>query len=185
MRWAWWASLVCAAVAVGALPASASEPTRARSAQATCTDLAPATDFNTFVLGDHRINNNDVYGRVAIGGRAILNDRQQGEVSIGNGLARNLERLDLVVGGNIIAPGNVDVNSGSVVYAGTLQGSVNAAGTVTAIDTADLPFDFGDTFVRLSTLQDTSADLLDQQDPETSARAGPTRACGSSARTAG
>jgi choice-of-anchor A domain-containing protein/uncharacterized repeat protein (TIGR01451 family) len=165
MRWAaWWATVVLAAV--GTLAASASEPTRARSAQAACADLAPVTDFNTFVLGDHRINNNDVYGRMAIGGTAILNDLQQGEISIGNGLSRNLERLDLIVRGDITAPGNVDVGSGSVVYAGTLQGSVRAAGTVTQIDAADLPFDFGDTFVRLNTLQDTWADLPDQKEPE-------------------
>src|ERR671915_2470894 len=98
MRWAaWWASVV---VAVGALAASASEPTRARSAQAACADLTPVTDFNTFVLGDHRIANNDVYGRMAIGGDAILNVPQHGSISIGNGLPRDVERLDLIVRGD-------------------------------------------------------------------------------------
>jgi choice-of-anchor A domain-containing protein/uncharacterized repeat protein (TIGR01451 family) len=158
-----WASVV---VAVGALAASASEPTRARSAQAACADLTPVTDFNTFVLGDHRIANNDVYGRMAIGGDAILNVPQHGSISIGNGLPRDVERLDLIVRGDIVSPGNVHATKGSVVYAGTLQGSVGAAGTVTKIDPADLPFDFGETFMRLSALQEAWADLRDQEEPQ-------------------
>jgi choice-of-anchor A domain-containing protein/uncharacterized repeat protein (TIGR01451 family) len=150
MRWAWWVCALC--VAVGA-----SEETA--MAQTTCADLSPAADFNTFVHGDHRINNNDVYGRLAAGGNAIFNDQQLGEVAMGNGLATDLERLDLIVGGDIVSPGNARVNRGSAVYAGTLTGSLEAAGTVTRIAEEDLPFSFGDTFERLRSLQETWADI--------------------------
>src|SRR5215218_3124045 len=131
MRWACWAGLVCAVVVVGATTAPASEPVRARAAQTGCADLTPVTDFNTFVLGDHRITNNDVYGRMAIGGNALLNTPQQGAISIGNGLPRDLERRDLIVRGDIVSPGNARADRGSVIYAGTLAGSIGAAGTVT------------------------------------------------------
>ncbi|HEX5622147.1 MAG TPA: choice-of-anchor A family protein [Solirubrobacteraceae bacterium] len=172
MRWAWWAAAtVVAAVAVPVASSgseSGSEPVRARSAQTSCADVAPVTDFNTFVLGDHRITNNDVYGRVAIGGDALLNTlAPQGSISLGNGLSsKNVNRNDLIVRGDIVSPGNAQVNSGSVIYAGALQGSIGAYGSVTRVDPADLPFDFDDVFVRLSALQDSWADLADQKSPE-------------------
>jgi choice-of-anchor A domain-containing protein/uncharacterized repeat protein (TIGR01451 family) len=153
------------ALAIAAMAAEAREPSTARTAQTACADLSPASEFNTFVHGDHRINNNDVYGRMAVGGNAIFNDRQQGEVAIGNGLSQAPTRLDLIVGGDIVSPGNARVNRGSAVYTGTLTGSLGAAGSVTRIDEADLPFDFGDAFERLRSLQDTWADLPDQLHP--------------------
>jgi choice-of-anchor A domain-containing protein/uncharacterized repeat protein (TIGR01451 family) len=169
MRLAWWAAaLVIVAVAVP-VASSGSEPVRVRSAQARqCADLSPVTDFNTFVLGDHRITNNDVYGRVAIGGDALFNTlAPHGSISLGNGLSpKNVNRNDLIVRGDIVSPGNVTVNSGSVIYAGALRGSIGAYGSVTRIAEADLPFDFNDVFVRLSALQDSWADIPDQKDPQ-------------------
>jgi choice-of-anchor A domain-containing protein/uncharacterized repeat protein (TIGR01451 family) len=157
-------------VAVVAVPVASagSEPVRAQSAQAGCADLAPVTSFNTFVLGDHRILNNDVYGRMAVGGDALLNTPvQEGSISIGNALAKNADRNDLIVRGDIVSPGTAQVNSGSVIYAGTLTGNVGApSGTVTQVAVADLPFDFDDVFVRLRALQDTWADLNHQKAPE-------------------
>jgi choice-of-anchor A domain-containing protein/uncharacterized repeat protein (TIGR01451 family) len=168
MRWAWWAAAVAVAAAAVPVATSASDPVRARSAQVECADLAPVTDFNTFVLGDHRITNNDVYGRVAIGGDALFNTlAPQGSISLGNGLSpKNVNRNDLIVRGDIVSPGNVAVNSGSVIYAGALRGSIGAYGSVTRIAEADLPFDFNDVFVRLSALQDSWADIPDQKDPQ-------------------
>jgi choice-of-anchor A domain-containing protein/uncharacterized repeat protein (TIGR01451 family) len=166
MRWAWWAAAVT--VAVAAVPvatsASASDPVRARTAQTECADLAPVTDFNTFVLGDHRITNNDVFGRMAVGGDALFGSA--GSVSIGNGMPMDVGRNDLIVRGDIIAAGNVRAGHGSVVYAGMLQGSIGAAGTVTQIDEADLPFGFDVVFGLLNLLQDAWADLPNQKEPE-------------------
>jgi choice-of-anchor A domain-containing protein/uncharacterized repeat protein (TIGR01451 family) len=168
MRWAWWAAATVVAVVAVPAASAGSEPVRAQRAQAHCVDLAPVTNFNTFVLGDHRILNNDVYGRMAIGGDALLNTPvQAGSISIGNGLSKNANRDDLIVRGDIVSPGTAQVNSGSVVYAGTLTGSVGTpSGTVTRVAAADLPFDFDDVFVRLRALQDTWADLNHQKAPE-------------------
>jgi len=169
MRWAWWAAAVAVAAAAVPVTTAAADPVRAQPADTECADLSPVTDFNTFVLGDHRILNNDVYGRVAIGGDALLNTPvQQGSISLGNALSHDAGRNDLIVRGDIVSPpGNTQVTSGSVVYAGTLTGSVGTpSGTVTRVAVTDLPFGFDEVFGLLNILQDTWADLPDQKDPE-------------------
>jgi choice-of-anchor A domain-containing protein len=132
MRWAWWGCVVCAVVAAtGAVATSAREPTTARSAQTTCADLSPASEFNTFVEGDHRIDNNDVYGRMAVGGNAEFGYQESsGDVHIGNALTNNPARVDLIVGGNIVVTsGSVNVNSGSATYGGQLTSVSPKAGS--------------------------------------------------------
>jgi len=168
MRLAWWAAATVVAAVAVPVASSGSEPVRAQRAATECVDLAPVAGFNTVVLGDHRITNNDVYGRVAIGGDALFNTlAPQGSISLGNGLSpKDVNRNDLIVRADIVSPGNASVNSGSVIYAGALHGSIGAYGTVTRVDPADLPLDFDDVFVRLAALQDSWADIRDQKDPQ-------------------
>jgi choice-of-anchor A domain-containing protein/uncharacterized repeat protein (TIGR01451 family) len=168
MRWAWWGCVVCAVVAAtGAVATSAREPTTARSAQTTCADLSPASEFNTFVEGDHRIDNNDVYGRMAVGGNAEFGYRESsGDVHIGNALTNNPARVDLIVGGNIVVTsGSVNVNSGSATYGGQLTGSVGVSQGGFVRDESP-PFSFSDTFEDLRNLQDSWADFPDQLKPQ-------------------
>jgi choice-of-anchor A domain-containing protein/uncharacterized repeat protein (TIGR01451 family) len=151
---------------VVASSASASDPPRARTAQTSCADLRPVGNFNTFVYGDHRIDNTQVYGRVAIGGDLLLG--AQGAVTIGSDEpGPNRARFDLIVKGDRVAEptinsagSNVSVQNASVIHAGEISpaGVVNApSGDIIAVDRDELAerigFDFAETFERLTTFQ--------------------------------
>lgn len=168
MRWVWWGGLPCVLVAAtGGVAATAREPAPARTAQTECVDLSPASNFNTFVEGDHRISNNDVYGRVAVGGDARFGPG--GNVSLGNALSKDAARVDLIVGGSVVVtPGTVDVNSGSATYGGTLTGAVSVYQGGFVRNEAP-PFSFSDTFKDLRNLQDSWAIFPTQLQPDITA----------------
>lgn len=166
MRWAWWGCVLCVFVAAtGVVAATAREPSTARAAQnGDCVDLSPASNFNTFVEGDHRISNNDVYGRVAVGGDARFDPG--GNVHIGNALSNVAARVDLIVGGSIVVTsGTVDVNSGSATYGGTLTGAVSVYQGGFVRNEAP-PFSFSDTFKDLRNVQDSWAIFPTQLQPD-------------------
>jgi choice-of-anchor A domain-containing protein/uncharacterized repeat protein (TIGR01451 family) len=135
----------------GALVAFAREPGGARAAQEECADPGFVTDYNTFVLGDHRVINDSVDGRMAVGGDAIVQ-----QFSVGQKLDPNASRVDFVVGGNIESGGNARANNGAVTYGDTLSGAFSAYGSITNVAPA---FDFGQTFTTLRSAQQSWADL--------------------------
>ena len=140
---------VLALAFVGALVAVAREP-GARTAQAECADPGIVTDYNTFVLGDHRVNNDSVDGRMAVG-----RDAEVSQFGVGNGLTADAARVDMVVGRDLTAS-NAGANKGSVTYGRTLTGQMSALGTVTQ---ATPPFDMSQAFIALRSAQESWADL--------------------------
>jgi choice-of-anchor A domain-containing protein len=141
---------VLAVLAAAALVAVGRAPTRA-VAQEECADPGFVTDYNTFVLGDHRIVNDSVNGRMAVGRDAFLQ-----QAGIGNGLTDDAGRVDLVVGRDIVSGGNARANHGAVTYGRNLTGALSAFGPITR---ADPPFDFSQTFVALRAAQQSWADV--------------------------
>jgi choice-of-anchor A domain-containing protein len=141
---------ILALVAAGALVAAAREP--ARGAQETgCADPGVVTDYNTFVLGDHRVINDSVDGRMAVGRDAFIQ-----QFGVGNRLSPDASRVDFVVGRNIVSGGNARANNGAVTYGGTLSGQLSALGSITNVAP---PFDFAQTFTTLRSAQQSWADL--------------------------
>ena len=118
---------VLALVFAGALVAVAREPGGARVAQAECADPGFVTDYNTFVLGDHRVINDSVDGRMAVGGDAIVAaDERWPEARA------DASRLSTSwSGGNIESGGNARANNGAVTYGDTLTGAFSAYGSIT------------------------------------------------------
>ena len=139
--------LVAAVLALafaGALVAGARERGGAHAAQEECADPGFVTDYNTFVLGDHRVTNDSVDGRMAVG-----RDAEVTQFSVGNRLEADASRVDMLVGRDLTAS-NAGANKGSVTYGRTLTGQMGALGTVTQ-DT--LPFDMSQTFIALRSAQ--------------------------------
>jgi choice-of-anchor A domain-containing protein len=101
------------------------------------------------------------------GSRADHGSRDPGgNVHIGNSLAKDPARVDLIVGGDIaVTSGTVDVNSGSATYGGTQTGTVTVYQGGFVRNEAP-PFVFSDEFERLRTLQDSWADAPGQLAPE-------------------
>jgi choice-of-anchor A domain-containing protein/uncharacterized repeat protein (TIGR01451 family) len=141
---------VLALVFAGALVAVAREP-GARVAQAGCADPGFVTDYNTFVLGDHRVINDSVDGRMAVGGDAIVQ-----QFSVGQKLDPSASRVDFVVGGDLESGGNARANNGAVTYGDTLTGAFSAYGSIT---NAAPEFNFAQTFIALRSAQQSWADL--------------------------
>jgi choice-of-anchor A domain-containing protein/uncharacterized repeat protein (TIGR01451 family) len=141
---------VLALVAACALVASAREPVRAAQ-QGQCADPGFVTDYNTFVLGDHRVTNDSVDGRMAVGRDAFIQ-----QFGVGNRLTPDATRVDLLVGRDIVSGGNARANNGAVTYGRTLSGALSAYGAIT--NTAP-PFDFSQTFITLRSAQQSWADL--------------------------
>ena len=110
------------------------------------------TDYNTFVLGDHRVTNDSVNGRMAVGGDARVQ-----QMSAGQNLTANAARIDLVVGKSIISGGNAATPRGGTTYGGTLSGQFSAYQN--AISNTPPPFNFSDTFTTLRSAQQSWADL--------------------------
>jgi choice-of-anchor A domain-containing protein/uncharacterized repeat protein (TIGR01451 family) len=148
MRWGL-AAAMAATLAAAALVAVARVPTRA-VAQEDCADPGFVTDFNTFVLGDHRLVNDSVDGRMAVGRDAFIQ-----QAGIGNRLPDDAGRVDLLVGRDIVSGGNTRANHGAITYGRNLTGAVSAFGPITR---ADPPFDFSQTFVALRAAQQSWAD---------------------------
>jgi uncharacterized repeat protein (TIGR01451 family) len=141
---------ILALVAAGALVAAAREP--ARGAQETgCADPGVVTDYNTFVLGDHRVINDSVDGRMAVGRDAFIQ-----QFGVGNRLSPDASRVDFVVGRNIVSGGNARANNGAVTYGSTLSGQLSALGSIANVAP---PFDFAQTFTTLRSAQQSWADL--------------------------
>ena len=85
-------------------------------ANAQCSDLGDAKGFAVFTFGDFKSSNDQVWGRVAVGGNLTLSNYGVGAQ---NCLTNDPNRNDLIVGGNLSY--NVgQVNNGSVRYGGTL-----------------------------------------------------------------
>ena len=104
-----------ALVAASALVAIARVPSRA-VAQSGCADPGFVTDYNTFVLGDHRVVNDSVDGRMAVGRDAFIQ-----QFGVGNRLSDDASRVDLLVGRDIVSGGNARANHGAVTYGRTLS----------------------------------------------------------------
>lgn len=83
--------------------------------------LSLADPYNVFIFGDMTESNVDSEGRVAVGGNANLT-----HFGIGSGFRNRPQEAGtaLVVGGNLTYNGG-EVHYGSVLYAGSLTGSVN------------------------------------------------------------
>jgi choice-of-anchor A domain-containing protein/uncharacterized repeat protein (TIGR01451 family) len=141
---------ILALAGVCALVAAAREPVRAAQ-DAECVVPSYVRDYNTFVLGDHRVINDSVDGRMAVGGNAIIQ-----QFSVGQKLTPNAGRVDLVVGASIQSGGNARANSGAVTYGGALTGAFSAYGPITNVAP---PFDFLQTFTTLRAAQQSWADL--------------------------
>ena len=120
--------------------------------QGKCADPGFVTDYNTFVLGDHRVTNDSVNGRMAVGGDARVQ-----QMSAGQNLTANAARIDLVVGKSIISGGNAATPRGGTTYGGTLSGQFSAYQN--AISNTPPPFNFSDTFTTLRSAQQSWADL--------------------------
>jgi choice-of-anchor A domain-containing protein/uncharacterized repeat protein (TIGR01451 family) len=143
-----WVAVLSVLVAV-ALVAIARVPGRA-IAQADCADPGFVTDYNTFVLGDHRVINDSVDGRMAVGRDAFVQ-----QFGVGNRLSDDASRVDLLVGRDIVSGGNARANHGAVTYGRALTGALSAFGSIRQ---ADPPFDFSQTFVALRAAQQSWAD---------------------------
>jgi choice-of-anchor A domain-containing protein/uncharacterized repeat protein (TIGR01451 family) len=144
-------TLLAAAVVV----AFGTAPQRA-AAQQDCADPGFVTDYNTFVLGDHRVINDSVDGRMAVGRDAFVQ-----QFGVGNRLSDDAARVDLLVGRDIVSGGNARANHGAVTYGRTLSGALSAFGSITR---ADPPFDFSQTFVALRAAQQSWADVTPNGD---------------------
>lgn len=138
-----------ALVAASTLVAIARVPSRA-VAQSGCADPGFVTDYNTFVLGDHRVVNDSVDGSMAVGRDAFVQ-----QFGVGNRLSDDASRVDLLVGRDIVSGGNARANHGAVTYGRTLSGALSAFGPITQ---ADPPFDFSQTFIALRSAQQSWAD---------------------------
>lgn len=99
---------VLALVAALALVASAREPVRAAQ-EGECADPGFVTDYNTFVLGDHRVINDSVDGSMAVGRDAFIQ-----QFGVGNKLTPDATRVDLLVGRDIVSGGNARATNGAV-----------------------------------------------------------------------
>ena len=88
-------------------------------ANAQCSDLGDAKGFAVFTFGDFKSSNDQVWGRVAVGGNFTVSNWGIGAQGC---LPNNANRNDLVVGGNLTYNGG-QVNNGSVRYGGTLISS--------------------------------------------------------------
>jgi choice-of-anchor A domain-containing protein/uncharacterized repeat protein (TIGR01451 family) len=143
---------ILALVGVCALVAAAREPRKLAAQTTECASSEIGIqDYNTFVLGDHRVINDSVDGRMAVGGNAIVQ-----QFSVGQKLSANAARVDLVVGASIQSSGNARANSGAVTYGDTLTGQLSAYGSITNVEP---PFDFLQTFTTLRAVQQSWADL--------------------------
>lgn len=148
MRLGLWVA-VLSVLAAGVLVVVAREPAGA-IAQEDCADPGFVTDYNTFVLGDHRVTNDSVDGRMAVGRDAFVQ-----QFGVGNRLSPDASRVDLVVGRDLVSGGNARANNGAITYGRTLTGQISALGSITQ---ADPPFDFSQTFIALRAAQQSWAD---------------------------
>jgi choice-of-anchor A domain-containing protein/uncharacterized repeat protein (TIGR01451 family) len=147
------AAAVLALAGMCALVATAREPRGLAAQTSECANSSVGIkNYNTFVLGDHRVINDSVDGRMAVGGDAIVE-----QFSVGQKLSANASRVDMVVGGDIRSGGNARAPSGAVTLGGTLSGAFSALGTIS--DHTDPPFDFSTTFTDLRAAQQSWADL--------------------------
>ena len=81
--------------------------------------LGAASDFNVFVFNNMTAANTDATGKIAVGGTAIFNN-----YSVANGQHDPIDfgGDNAIFGGNLVLDGNLNMNSGSVVLAGTQSG---------------------------------------------------------------
>ena len=86
---------------------------------------------------------------------AVGRDAFVEQFGVGNRLADDASRVDLLVGRDIVSGGNARANHGAVTYGRTLSGALSAFGPITQ---ADPPFDFSQTFIALRAAQQSWAD---------------------------
>ncbi len=128
--------------------------------QALEVNLGDAAKYNAFIKDDFSITGSDIQGRMAVGGDFKVSGQYDVGVKINSfGMG---DGPSIIVGGNVVKTGtghlnifgeNGAANSGDLVYAGTISGSVVDGNEVKTAE-KNLPVDFDNAFSYLEQLSD-------------------------------